>query len=71
MDLGGCREGLVCLVSGFGILLEDFFCTSHWVWKEIAFSYQLPMVVETVSMDIMQCMREEGIPVEKYPIRTF
>ena len=43
---------------------------SHWVWKAIAFLYQLLMVEGTVSMDMMQRIKGGGIPAEKYPIRT-
>ena len=44
---------------------------SHWVWKEMAFSYQLSMVEGTVSMDMLCRMRGEGILAEKNPISTF
>ena len=37
----------------------------------MAFSYQLSMVEGIVSMDMMQHIRGEGMPAEKYPIRTF
>ena len=37
----------------------------------MAFLYHLSMVEGTVSMDMIQHMRSGGIPVEKYPIRTF
>ena len=37
----------------------------------MAFLYQSSMVEGTVSMDMIRCMRGEGIPAEKYLIRTF
>ena len=37
----------------------------------MALEYHSWIVVGTVSMNMIHCMREEGIPAEKYPMRTF
>ena len=42
--------------------LEILSAHSHWVWKEMAFSYQLLMIEGTVSIDMIWRMRGEGMP---------
>ena len=42
-----------------------FQAISHWRQKLAAFSYQLVMVVGTVSMAWIHCIILTGIPVEK------
>ena len=56
---------------GRWFLFEISSARSHWVWKWMALEYHSWMVVGMVSMDMIRRMREGGIPVEKYPVRTF
>ena len=56
---------------GLEFRLEILSVHSHWIWKEMAFLYQLSMVEGTVSIDMIQCMRGDGMPAEKYLIRMF
>ena len=66
----GVKGWYECWV-GCWFLFEISSAHSHWVWKWMALKYHSWMVVGTVSMDMIRRMREGGIPVEKYPIRTF
>ena len=56
--------------EGCWFLFEFSSACSHWVWKWIALEYHSWMVVDMVSMDMICHMKEEGIPAEKYLIRT-
>ena len=49
LSFGRGGDRLVGLVGRLGVSLAR----SHWVWKEMAFSYQLSMVDGTVSMDMI------------------
>ena len=66
----GVKDWYACwMVHWF--LFEISSTRSHWVWKWMALEYHSWIVVGTVSMDMIRCMREGGIPAEKYSMRTF
>ena len=66
----GVKGWYECWV-GCWFLFEISSAHSHWVWKWMALEYHSWIIVDMVSMDMIHHMREGGIPVEKYPMRTF
>ena len=67
----GRGEGLVRVLGGALVSFEISSARSHWVWKWMALEYHSWIVVGMVFIDMIHRMREGGIPVEKYPMRTF